>query len=248
MIKLTMKNPTNALCRAIVPAIAAAVLLSSTSGANAAASSEVLALRTGAATRDIEQVTIDTFAVANQIGSGSVKLTKVNIKTLAKQQADEILGKAVPTPGFPNSLSIANKADELGELASAILAGIDNNASFSKLGVAKSYIVLIAKGVLKSVKVDPNYTTATAIFRDVAGSLASTIRTASVFDANEEKIQKFLFKKAKSIAGKAGSSRFQEGITEGFDTPATADLKYENANAVPELITVKDPETDQRNA
>jgi hypothetical protein len=71
--------------------------------------------------------------------------------------------------------------------------------------------------------------------------------------ANLEKIQAFLLKKSKSIAGKNNQPAIQAGLNEGFDgpllptDPTSPTLRYEDGT-IPTLTTVRDPETDQRNA
>jgi hypothetical protein len=233
--------------RSLYTGAVTAVLLAHTQFAQAVTDPQIIALREGAMSRDIEDVVIAAKGIADQIGAGQIKLNEVNVKTLSKQMADEILGKTGP---FTNT---ANRQDELGELAAFILAGIDNNPKMKKFLKQKTYILLVAKGVLKSAKTNVTMTTASDVFRDVAGSIALTISNNPTVYTQAAKLQKFLDAKAKAIAGLAQRSRYRQGNAEGFGTqtdpqdPRDRNLKYEDGN-IPELGTVKDPETDQRNA
>lgn len=252
-----MKSSSKTLSRTLVPALFAAALLSSSVQAATDPAIVALGVPASATTRTVEDVVIAYKTIGEQIGAKTIKLTRRNVKTAARQGADEILSKggapAISTPTDPNRA--VNKADEIAELGAFLLAGIDNHPKFKRFDIQKEFIVIVAKGVLKSAKANGVMNTNTTIIRDVAGSLALTIANNPLYVKKLAKLQKFLNAKAGSIAGEAQTASYQQGNNDGFNKtvlppdPANPSLVrgYEDGNIMT-LATIKDPETDQRNA
>ena len=236
-----IKTSHTAVRRISYSAVAATALLITAQVASAAKTApEILAARTAATTADIESVAGIGRTTADQMGSGAVKMNGKNVKSLATFMADAIIAK---TPAATGPNRPVNKADEVVEAAVQILGGIDANPKFLKLGTAKSLIVTLMKGALNTAKQTAELFT-TSIFRDMGGSIALTIANNPALDANQAKIQKFLVKKSKSIAGKTNRTAIQTGLDAGFLADAAANAAYEDGNLGP----VVDPETDTRPA
>jgi hypothetical protein len=184
--------------------------------------------------------------LAENIGKNKIKLTGANVKYLSKKFADEILTKQ---GAFTNT---ANRQDELGELAAFIVAGIDNNKKMKNFLNQKTFILLVAKGVLKSAKTNTVMLTASEMFRDVAGGIALTISNNPTVYVRSAKLQAFLNAKAEAIAGTSKRGEYRQGNDEGFGTsidptdPRDRNEKYEDGE-IERLGTVTDPETDHRN-
>jgi hypothetical protein len=106
--------------------------------------------------------------------------------------------------------------------------------------------------VLKSARTNPAMLTASAVFRDVAGSIALTISNNPTVYVKSEKLQAFLNAKAAAIAGTSKRNGYRQGNDEGFGTsidpldPRDRNEKYEDGE-IERLGTVTDPETDHRN-
>jgi hypothetical protein len=222
------------------------VLLQGIQPAQAEVDSRILKAREEHTSRDIEDVVITAKDLADKIGKKQIKLTVANVKFLSRSFADEILTKQGE---FANT---ANRQDELGELGAFILAGIDDHKKMRTLLNQKTFILTIAKGVLKSAKTNNTMLTASEVFRDVAGSIALTISNNPTVYLKAAKLQAFLNAKAGAIAGFEQRAQYRQGNNEGFGTavdpsdPRNPNLKYEDGN-IKELGTIRDPETDQRN-
>lgn len=259
MIKPIKSTKASVLHRVILPAVAMTSLLATAQFASAATDPQIVAARTAFQTADIEAVSGLANGFADQIGSGAIKLTPKNVKTLAKDAAVQILAKLAPPAPVTaaGKLSYDNAADEIVESAAFILDGIAGtaaapNAKLSKLGSQKKFTLTILKAVVSAVKRDNGILTPSiAVFRDLAGSIALTLRSEPNFGALSnpaqfDKLVKFLGKKSKSIAGKTNQTQIQEGFNQGFASADSPASKYENGNNDANLVA--DPETDLHNA
>jgi hypothetical protein len=247
-----MIKPTQTtFLRRVAPAIAAAALLGGSTIAQAAVDPQITAARASASQADIEQASTIAYEAAQKIGNRTIRLTTENVRTLARGITTEIIAKGTGQESAPPN-NVENKRDEIAEVAAFVLSGIASNPKFSKgRGVGfrtqKIFIVQILKSVLKEAINTAYIVGDVKVIRDVAGSVAQTIRNNAIF-RKEEKLQAFLKGRdlIRSIVGQARSRAFKQGINEGFDSPATAVVKYEDGNV--ELLLVADPETDLRPA
>lgn len=149
---------------------------------------------------------------------------------------------AATTPAVQPQNTIANKSDEIGEVAANIMVGIAGNRSVFKK-TAKPIVFQLMKNLLKPVKTLAEFRT-TTVFRDVAGSIALTIRNdVRIKSGLERDLRAFLLAKAAKIAGAQNKSPIKKGLKQGFN----GSLKYEDGNQYPNLSFVSDPVTDLRN-
>jgi hypothetical protein len=258
MLKPTKSTHRKALSRAILPALAVTALFTSTQLASAATDPEIGEARTAFSTADIEAVSGIASSYAERMrdesAGGTIKLTGKHVKTLTKDATEAILAKvarATTTPTDTGRLSFDNAADEIVESAAFILDGIATNAKLAKLGTQKALVLTIFKAVVTAVKRDaPILTPQISLFRDLAGSIALTLRNEAQFGSVSNptqfaKLVKFLDKKSKSLAGKTNDAQIQQGLDEGFSGSADAVAKYEDGNVDANLVP---DETDIHNA
>ena len=192
---------------------------------NPAPDATVTAAQTAARAADIE-------AISNQAGQVAVTLNPKQAQNLASALVAEIIAKTTGTNVTP-----LNKQDEAAETAANIIQGFASNKagkSVKNLGKAKKVVLGVIGGAISAAN---NITTEVA--RDIAGSVAITLLNNPAYaKANKKgKLQKKLLK---AFATNAGATT---GINEGF----SGSVKYEDAK-LPNLISVADPETDQRPA
>jgi hypothetical protein len=258
MIKPTNTIQRKALSGAFLPALAVTALLATTQFVSASPATDRAALqasRDQMQDADIEQVSSIAYSTAQQIGNDTIKLTGKNVKTLTVDATRSILAKVASAPSPVGSLSFDNAADEIVESAAFILDGIAGNSKLTKLGAQKAVVLTIFKAVIRTSKNSNGLFgndalgNPIAFLRDLAGSIALTLRSETAFGSTTNptqfaKLVSFLDKKSKSLAGPANDTQIQTGLDEGFSS--TDNGKYENGNN-PSLL-VADPETDLRNA
>jgi hypothetical protein len=195
-------------------------------------------------TTDIENVAGIGIPVATNIGSGVIKLSTTNVNALVAGLAGAILGKTLDPN---NHVTIANKADEIGEVAAFVMQGLVGNAKVQKAKDGKKYAVAVMKNALKAA-IKPAAGIPLAIISDVVGSVALTLQNdARITDAEQAKLQKSLIKAAASIAGKKNKNVVKGALLAGFTAPAIPTPPFEDGN-IATLTTITDPETDFRNA
>jgi len=222
---------------------ASALLITAQFASAVAVDPAITAAISAAGTANIEAIAGIGVGPAGNMGSGSIKLSGKNVKALFAGMVNAILLKTTTATGDNRLL---NKIDESAEVTVAMLNAMFPNKKFNKLGGTKKTVLTAAKAALSGAKGTAELASS-AIFRDIAGSIALTIGNNPKFAANEEKIQKFLLKKAKSIAGSLNVAAAQQGLNTGFDDSVNGNILYEDGG-IATLYTVTDPETDQRPA
>jgi len=196
---------------------------------------------------DIENIPRRAYDAGQLIGSNQISLTKPNVGALGRGMVEAIVEEptfvsAATTPAVQPQNTIANKSDEIGEVAANIMVGIAGNRSVFKK-TAKPIVFQLMKNLLKPVKTLAEFRT-TTVFRDVAGSIALTIRNdVRIKSGLERDLRAFLLAKAAKIAGAQNKSPIKKGLKQGFN----GSLKYEDGNQYPNLSFVSDPVTDLRN-
>ena len=223
--------------------LAATTLLISAQFASAAkVDVQIVAARSLMTTANIEAIAGIVKGISDQFGSGTIKMSGKNVKSIAAYAANAIIAK--PTDALANRDD--NKTDEIGEAIALIMNGMAGNAKFLKLGKAKSLTLTAMKGVLSTAKKTASLLSS-SVFRDVGGSVGLTLGNNPALGGIEAKLATYLGKKAKSVAGKVNTVFIQTGLSSGFGGTPVANAIYEDG-AISSLFLVTDPETDQRPA
>lgn len=225
--------------------IAATTLFAGVQFAHAAKlDAQITAAQAEANGEDIELIAATSKKYGDKFGSGEIKLSNKNIKTLAKFMAGASLTKS--TTALPQN-RLDNKADEIGEAAAVLASAISSAPKITNTLTAKNAFLNILKGALTDVKKATDLTTVSGLMRSIAGGVALTIHNNPAYDAKEAKYAKFLIQKSKTIAGKTNKDQIKIGLQEGFAGTADAILKYEDGTQYATLMLITDPETDFRN-
>lgn len=236
---VTAADPTNAgeIVKSIVNE---AALLSVVQGKAATLAKGV------AAVADIEQVELVGQAIGAKIGSGVIKLSRVN--AIAKGL---VKGISVRPASATGANRLDNEVDEIGEVGAYFANAIAANSAFSgtttKAGKkAGKIIVGLLKTIVKSSKSTANSTLQMLVAPDVAGSVTQTVKSYPFNATIAAAIQAALTspKAGKKIGGTAFAASVSAAIAEVYNS-ATEVLKYENGT-IAAFGNVTDPETDFR--
>lgn len=134
MIQISNTLRRNTLTPALSALVAAGLLATASNAQAAKADQRILDAITAAATQDIEAVAPSAGGIADQIGTGAIKMSGKNIKTLGAGMSDAIIRKLVALPNdLTNRNRLDNVIDEIGEVATEITKGISGNVKFQKL-------------------------------------------------------------------------------------------------------------------
>ena len=214
-----------------------------------------------AGTEQVEQMA-ESFGL--QIGSGtSVKATSIN--AIAKALIEGIIKR----PTYSIADTVANKMDEIGEVGAYLLAGAINNPDFDKIvrnkGKAASIVTSLIKTIITAAKDKANPTLQIAIARDVAGSIALTLKSlgatpytsSTIYDqivatlTNPTTARKILGARLakQTVAGTPLGTLVATALADGIGNLNGADGKYEDGTITEDDLPgqVVDPVTDIRN-
>ncbi len=197
----------------------------------------------------IEDISKIAKSYGDRIGTNEIALNSLNVKKLAQFTAAQIALKVEASPSTssdPNRL--ANKSDEIGEVAAFIIGAVSANTKFAKLAKAEEAALAVLKGTFKQLRSNTPLISTTSLIRDVVASVALTLHNDDLHLSvnNEKLLKKYLISRAAAVAGIGKAAKVKAALKEGF-AGGTANVKYEDGNLYSLLGFISDPETDLRN-
>jgi hypothetical protein len=195
------------------------------------------------AVADIEEVQKVGNAIGLQIRAGTIKLGQAAgiTKTLAQAIARKPVGSGLPSD--PNR--VANKRDEIGELAAYMLGGIFGSTALTAQNAGK-IVLNVLRSAVNGSKAGGAALSLSEVAADVAGSVAFTVAQSTLPTDVKTAIQTRLTsqKTANQIAGQANGNLLLVVMQDAFNGVNTA--RFEDGNDT-STGAINDPETDVRN-